>query len=115
MPSDFQTAFAPSLARIQSRFGETAVYSGPDGTTVNGLKVRMHRNDPVQTDRGQSQTGEALVNQSDLPKPVENGRFTFSDVEVWNIETTPYPQNGKWVCTVSRVWDDRLMPRRVKQ
>lgn len=120
MPSAFETAFAANLSGLYAQFGVSASYTAPDGTSTSGLTVRVIRHDAHQVERptravGELQTGEVLVQQSALAKPLKGGRFTVEGREVWTIEVTPTLKNGEHICTVSRAGVERLMDRRAKE
>lgn len=121
MPSDFESEFALAAAPgLYAVFGLIATYAAPDGTTVSGLTVRVHRNEPHQVERpgssgrvsGELQTGEVMVLQSALAKPVKGGRFTVEGVEVWTIALTPVLKNEQFSCTCTRTGVERAMERR---
>lgn len=120
MPSAFEQRMTSAMPRLYTSFGVPAVYVAPSGTTTSGITVRIQRGEIRQTPTdqktvGEMQTGQAFVQQSDLAKPVKNGRFAFdSGVEVWSIETTPILKNGQWNCTVKRVSTDTRMEKRIE-
>lgn len=115
--SAFELAFAANLDPLYVLFGVAGSYAAPDGTSVAGLTLRVRRDDPHQVERpnraiGEMQTGQILVRQSELARPVKNGRFTVRGVEVWTIETTPRLQHGEYICTCTRTGVEIMMPRR---
>lgn len=119
MPSPFESLIAANLDALYAQFGLSGIYTAPDGTATAGITIRVHRNDFRQVEgqsraAGEMQTGEVMVRQSELAKPVKGGRFAVEGVEVWSIETTPALKNGQFVCTCVRLGNDRLMERRQK-
>lgn len=125
MPSPFEQQFAVQAGALyEGSFGVAGSYQAPDGSapvTVgadgNPLLIRVHRNDAHQVDTavrksGEMQSGEIIVRQSQLPKVVNESRFTIEGVEVWTVQTTPVLRNGEFVCTVARTGTAQLMTRR---
>lgn len=120
MPSEFSSMMAAALPGTHyAVFGEPAVYTAPDGTTV-ALTIRIHRDEARQVERangtmGEVQTGRIMCLASDLPKPIRDGRFTVDAVEVWTIETAPVLENEQHVCSCVRTGVTGVMPRRAKE
>lgn len=120
MPSQFETQMRTQLAgAIYPGMSLAATYTAPDGTVTAGLTVRVHRGDAHQVERasrasGEAQTGEIMVLQDDLPKPVKGGRFTVEGVEVWSVAMTPTLANGQFVCACTREGVDAVLARRAK-
>lgn len=119
MPSAFETAVRANLDPLYAEFGLATTYTAPDGTTT-ACTIRLHRNEAHQVDRtvrvnGEMQTGEIMVRQTELAKPVRGGRFVVEGVEAWTIELTPVLKNGQHQCTVSRAGVERMTERTSRQ
>lgn len=115
--SDFEASMVDNLDEFYTEFGLAGIYVAPDGASVSGITVRVYRDKAHQVERpsrtpGEMQTGEILMRQSELAKPVKNGRFTVRGVEVWTIEMTPTLTNGEWLCSCVRTGVERMMDRR---
>lgn len=115
--SPFEAEMAENLDDLYNEFGVGGSYVGPDGSSIDGLTLRVRRNDPHQVERtnrniGELQSGTVMVRQSELAKPLRNGRFTVRGVEVWTIELTPILKNGELICACQRTGTESKMPRR---
>lgn len=119
MPSAFEQLFTGSLDSFYDMYGLPATYTGPDGTAITSITVRVHRQESrqvpfAQRGTGELQTGEVLVRESEVAKPVSGGRFMVEGHEVWTIASTPVLKNGQHHCTCSRGGAERIMERRAK-
>ncbi len=120
MPSQFEQQMTTALASFYDEFAVAGTYNAPNSTSAIPVTIRVHRNDAHQAEprageNRELQTGEIMVLQSQLAKPVKDGRFTLEGgAEVWTIETTPMLKNGQHHCIVSRVGVNRLGERREK-
>lgn len=118
MPSSFEQMFvASSLPALYALHGRPATYTPPNGSTATPLTVRRNAGEPTQVNRetrvtGEMQTAEIMVQQSELAKPVKDGRFTVEGVEVWTIATMPVLKNGQWNCKCERAGKERMVERR---
>ena len=108
MPSKFEQDFTEEAPNFYEEFGiHGCKYTSPSGVVTTGLTLRILRNPAHQVARdsktlGQLQSGQVIVEQSALAKPMIGGRFTAESVEIWTIETTPVLKNGQFYCTCSR-------------
>jgi len=120
MPSAFSTRFSGSggpLDALYAQFGIASVYTDKTALSLP-CSFRIQRHDPQQLagtnthTSGEVQTADGYVRESEVAKPIRDGRFSF-DGEVWVIQKTPYLKNGQWCMTVSRVTADRRGEMRI--
>ena len=114
MPSPFASRVAEAVvSRLEPQLAELADYvdSGSGRVSITDVQVILHRNDVTPASSSAPNSGEVhsgilYVSQSAVAKPVIHGRFTVkltgSNIEVWQIVSTPKLQNGRFHCVVKR-------------
>ena len=119
MPSLFEQLAASSLQpSMFGTFGLSATYTAVDGSSAVPCTIRLHRNESRSVDKsvrvsGELQSGEVMVRQSEIARPVKGGRFTIEGgVEVWSVASKPRLVNGQWLCAVERAGKERMGERR---
>lgn len=125
MPSVFEQIFADRAKAVYDVHGAAVVCTFPDGTVFTQgtdgqpLVAQITRHDAAQVPgnhgiSGESQGGEIVVRQSQLPRPPKGTRFAVG-AEVWTTQMAAVAENGQFYCTVSRSGVERMMSRTAKE
>ena len=116
MTSPFASRLDAARDRIYAAVGDTAaaLYFAPDGTKLENVSVRVHRQaahavpGKVSGFASEVMTATLFVQSSQfVSAPRKGGRFQVG-AEVWTIEATPALTNLQWMCPCRRAGLERV-------